>query len=703
LPPTYPIKSNQDFMNIEPHEHKYKALVSALPDLVARISKTGIYLDFSPSSQCSSFGNQDLTGKSIYESGIPKEIVDQSMYYINRALKTGELQIYEQTVKIENCIHTEEVRITASGVDEVLMIVRDITEPKQTEIALQQSNERLRSSEYLLNAMFMESAVAIAITDIDGNFVRTNPCYQKIVGYSEQELQHLRFVDITLNDDVSENLRLRDLVLNNQCESYQMEKRFVRRDGTLVWVKATSSKIDQDNGEPPFFIGVLEDISERKQAEESLQGLVEGAAAKTGKNFLPALSEYVSKVLGVRCVLVTKLLDHHLHILAAWIDGQMQPMEPLAIANTPCKVTIQNGSFYCSDLANENFTEHVLVKQLGVVSYFGVAISNSNGERMGSLCILDDKPIRDHQRVIAILRVFAARVGSEIERQEAIDALYQLNQELESRVAERTQALQSTNQKLTMTNAELARATKLKDEFLANMSHELRTPLNAILGMSEGLMSNVFGDLNERQRRSLALIESSGKHLLDLITDILDVAKIESGKFELLTDTVAIANLCNSSMNFVKQLANQKQIHLEIVMPPDLGKIAIDERRMRQALINLLSNAVKFTPKGGKVNLTVKIQPVSATEINPNPDLQEAIIFAITDNGIGIASENIHKLFQAFTQIDSSLNRQYAGTGLGLKIVKEIVEMHGGYVHVSSQIGLGSCFSIVLPYCKLMI
>ncbi|MDX2254950.1 MAG: PAS domain S-box protein [Pseudanabaenaceae cyanobacterium bins.39] len=682
-------------------ENKHKALISALPDLVARLSGDGIYLDFSPSSECLSFGNYNLVGKSIYDTSINQEIADQSIYHIQQALQTGELQIYEQTVKIGDRLHTEEVRIIASDELEVLMIVRDITERKQTEIALQKSKERLRSSEYLLNAMFMESAVAIAITDINGKFVRTNPCYQKIVGYSEQELQHLRFTDITLNDDISENLRLRDLVLNNQRESYQMEKRFVRRDGQLVWVKATSSKIEQHNGEPPFFIGVLEDISERKQAEESLQSLVEGAAAKTGENFLPALSEYVSRVLNVRCVLVNKLIEDQLQILAAWIDGQMQPMQPLAIANTPCAMTIRNGSFHCCDLVNENFAEHLLlVQQLGVTSYFGVAINNNKGERIGSLCVLDDKPIRDYDRVVAILRVFAARVGAEIERQEAIDALYKLNQELETRVAERTQALQTANHQLTIANAELARATKLKDEFLANMSHELRTPLNAILGISEGLLSNVFGELNERQKRSLSLVESSGKHLLELINDILDVAKIESGKFELLIDSVAIANLCNSSLAFVKQLANQKQIRLETLIPNDLGKISIDERRMRQSLINLLSNAVKFTPKGGKVSLSVKVVPASDTNLLQKNNLAEAVVFDISDTGIGITTENINKLFQAFTQIDSSLSRQYAGTGLGLKIVKEIVEMHGGYVHVASQIGQGSCFSIILPYVQ---
>jgi CheY-like chemotaxis protein/nitrogen-specific signal transduction histidine kinase len=245
-------------------------------------------------------------------------------------------------------------------------------------------------------------------------------------------------------------------------------------------------------------------------------------------------------------------------------------------------------------------------------------------------------------------------------------------------------------------NSELARATRLKDEFLANMSHELRTPLNAVLGMSEGLMTGVFGDLNERQMRSLSLIETSGRHLLELINDILDVAKIGAGKLELELSSVGIEYLCKSSLNFVKQIANQKNIQLKLSINHSIKMITVDERRMRQALINLLSNAVKFTPKGGKICLEVKLQEREATELTS--ECSYAMIFSIIDTGIGISSEDISNLFQAFVQIDSSLNRQYAGTGLGLTLVKQLVEMHGGCVSVASQVGEGSSFSIVLPY-----
>lgn len=250
---------------------------------------------------------------------------------------------------------------------------------------------------------------------------------------------------------------------------------------------------------------------------------------------------------------------------------------------------------------------------------------------------------------------------------------------------------------LQRTNEELLRATRLKDEFLATMSHELRTPLNAILGMSEALQEGIFGDINDRQVRALQTIETSGAHLLDLINDILDVTKIEAGQMELACAPVEIASLCQSSLAFIKQQALKKHLQLNLKVPPHLPVVWVDERRMRQVLLNLLNNAVKFTPEGGQI--TVEVSPSSLTSERVGGDgiLPHTLRIAITDTGIGIAPEDIHKLFQPFVQIDSALNRQYSGTGLGLALVKRIVELHGGQVGLNSQIGVGSCFTVDLP------
>ncbi|CAN1211108.1 histidine kinase [Tumidithrix helvetica PCC 7403] len=273
--------------------------------------------------------------------------------------------------------------------------------------------------------------------------------------------------------------------------------------------------------------------------------------------------------------------------------------------------------------------------------------------------------------------------------------------ELYEKVQKELTAHKQTEEQLQLTNAELIHATHLKDEFLANMSHELRTPLNAVLGMTEGLQDGIFGAIEERQLNALKTIERSGYHLLELITDILDVAKIESGKMELDYAPVPVVPLCQSSLAFIKQQAFKKGIQIATNFPPDLPDLYVDERRIRQVLINLLNNAVKFTPEGGRITLEV----THKQQQKENSPLLEAegmgersfLRIAIVDTGIGIAPEDISKLFRPFIQIDSNLNRKYTGTGLGLVLVKQIVELHGGHVGLTSEVGVGSCFAIDLP------
>ncbi len=241
-------------------------------------------------------------------------------------------------------------------------------------------------------------------------------------------------------------------------------------------------------------------------------------------------------------------------------------------------------------------------------------------------------------------------------------------------------------------NTKVLEAARLKDEFLANMSHELRTPLNAVLGMAEALQEEIYGSLTPDQAKSLATIERSGRHLLDLINDILDLSKIGAGKLDLNRESVAVSSLCESSLACVQQIASNKGIRLQ---PPSLAGIPrfiqVDERRMRQVLINLLGNAVKFTETGGEVSFRVTCE---AEPTNSFPTMT----FAVIDTGIGIATEDLGKLFEPFTQIDSQFNRRQEGTGLGLALVERLVQLHGGDVLVNSTLDQGSCFAVRLPY-----
>lgn len=255
------------------------------------------------------------------------------------------------------------------------------------------------------------------------------------------------------------------------------------------------------------------------------------------------------------------------------------------------------------------------------------------------------------------------------------------NENLEQLVDKRTA-------ELSLTNTELSRVMRSKDDFLSAMSHELRTPLNAILGLSESLAEGVYGDMNTKQIQSINTIAESGHHLLSLINDLLDLAKIGAGKMELELNNANVEDVCQASLRFVMEQAQTKKIILTLAMDNKSVTLTVDERRLKQILVNLLSNAVKFTPNGGSVTLETKCDVES-----------ESLVFSVRDTGIGIATEDLKRLFNPFTQLDSKLSRLYSGTGLGLTLVLKLVELHGGSVEVESDIGKGSCFSVRIP-CK---
>ena len=295
--------------------------------------------------------------------------------------------------------------------------------------------------------------------------------------------------------------------------------------------------------------------------------------------------------------------------------------------------------------------------------------------------------IDQHDRLIGLLTHESLQLKSrpdELWREH----VSKLRQELTDRQIDQEQLIES-NYQLTISNEELIRVTRLKDEFLANMSHELRTPLNAIVGMTEGLQEGIFGVANVSQLQAVQTIERSSNHLLELINDILDLAKIGAKQIELECAPTNICELCESSLAFVKQQAIQKRIQLQIQLPQRIPNISIDERRIRQVLINLLNNAVKFTPIGGTITLNVTIE----ADIKHSSFIRLAVI----DTGIGINSVDLAKLFQPFMQVDVALNRQHNGTGLGLALVKGMVEMHGGTVQARSEVGVGSQFIVDLP------
>jgi PAS domain S-box-containing protein len=289
--------------------------------------------------------------------------------------------------------------------------------------------------------------------------------------------------------------------------------------------------------------------------------------------------------------------------------------------------------------------------------------------------------LQDYTRSdLEITERFADYAWDVIERKQMVIEIAEERNLLAKRVEERTSDLSRAN-------SNLARALRVKDEFLANMSHELRTPLNAILGLSESLSEQTAGPLNEKQQKYLNTISESGHHLLSLINDILDLAKIEAGQITLDINKVDVNSVSQASLRMIKQLAQKKNLDVSVEIDENLGLMWADERRLKQMIVNLLSNAVKFTPEGGKLGL----------QIHGDQD-ENKVSFTVWDTGIGIKQSDFERLFQPFVQLDSGLARESSGTGLGLALVAQMARLHGGSVSVGSEAGKGSRFTIVLPW-----
>jgi signal transduction histidine kinase len=231
---------------------------------------------------------------------------------------------------------------------------------------------------------------------------------------------------------------------------------------------------------------------------------------------------------------------------------------------------------------------------------------------------------------------------------------------------------------------ELETANRHKSEFLANMSHELRTPLNAVIGFSEVLHERMFGELNAKQAEYVGDIHSSGKHLLSLINDILDLSKIEAGRMELELSEFQLPDVLQTAITLVRERAMRQGIALSLEVAPDVGSIRADERKLKQVMLNLLSNAVKFTPEGGSVRVAAKLEG-------------EAIEVSVADTGAGIAPQDQALVFEEFRQVGSDRARKAEGTGLGLALTKKFVELHGGSMRLESALGRGSTFSFTVP------
>lgn len=584
----------------------------------------------------------------------------------------------------------------------IIGINYDVTTRKRAELAMQQSERDLRT-------IFDNVYDAIFVHALDGKILDVNDRALEMHGVSREQMLKMTVPEISAVNAPIE--RLPEIFQRASAgESLRFEWMGKHLGNGTVFAEDVAMRRVVLGGQDSILVTVR-NVNDRKAAELALQQQAER------ERLLRILTEQIHQSSDLQAILLTSVTE-----IRRILQVDRALLFQVQVNSPGCGIVIQEAiapqwqSLLGQTIIDPCFTVDYLqsycqgkisivhdIEAVGVVPCYAqflrqfevranLAVPVLQGNQLWGLLIVHQcsSPRQWQAWEIRLLQQLASQLAVAAKQSE-------LYHQLQSELSERRQteiSLQNANQELQLLNAELARATRLKDEFLANMSHELRTPLNAILGMAEGLQDRVFGSLNDRQLRAIGVIEHSGKHLLELINDILELAKIEAGKLDLQIAPTSVQLLCSTSLSFVKQIAYKKNIQISTAVPERIREINVDERRMRQVLINLLSNAVKFTPEGGQVTLEVKLDPI-----------RQIIQFCIADTGIGIASEDMSKLFQSFVQINSSLNRQYGGTGLGLALVKRVVDLHRGTIEVVSVVGQGSCFTVTLPYfsaCELL-
>lgn len=647
---------------LQESEARYRAIVEDQTDLICRFTPDGT-ITFANLAYCRYFnvpvGDQAISLWSLLAPDVTATVQAQ-LKTLSREVPT--ISYEEQDILSNGAarwqVWTDRAIFDATGqVLEYQSVGHDITDRKRAELALQESEAKLR--------LFVECApAAVAMFDQEMRYLVVSKRWQQDYNLGDRPLiGHSHY-------EIFPNLPQRWREVHQDClagaiKTEQMDM-LPRDNGQIDWLRWEVRPWERADGSIGGIIMMTEVITEQILAQERLRNLSDRLALAIRS--------------GAIGIWEWEIATNHLQ----W-DDRMYELYDISREDEQTILATWQSCLHPDDRrASEMALERAIAGEEEFDTEFRIITPSGQIRYIKASALVQHDDQGVPERMVGInFEITARRVMEE--------------------------QLRQSNQQLALSNQELERATRLKDEFLANMSHELRTPLNAILGLSEGLQEEVFGTINDSQSRAIATVESSGRHLLELITDILDLSKIEAGKLDLDYDDVSVHPLCTASLAFVRQMAQKKNIHLDFQVTGTLQPFFADERRLRQVLINLLSNAVKFTPDQGRVSLTVWVEPAMPPDfaslelVNCAPeaelDLPLVVAFAVEDNGIGIAASDLSRLFQPFVQLDSSLNRQQAGTGLGLALVRRIVELHHGMLTVDSEIGQGSRFTVRLPYC----
>jgi len=598
------------------------------------------------------------------------------------AIASGEPQVHELAVLRPDGrlahVHAKAVaRKDASGrIVGLLGTVQDITERKSAEAAL-------RDSEKMLSAVLENMSEGVMIADAERNVIYQNPASLRIVGFEPNNIGRIRNEDIPVNfqgwDELGHPLDAEEWPISRVVRGERVHNQVLkvrRADTGHEWIASyNGSPIYDDDGRIVVSFITIHDITERKRVERALHeshSLLQmaGRIAHFGgwsvnlADGQQAWSDEVARIHGETPGFVPSVTDGINYYAPEWRDK-------LAAVFGDC---VRHGTPFDDEM------QIITAQGRRVwVRSAGEAARDATG---------------------AIIRVQGAFQDID-ERKQAEEHVRRLNSELEQRVVERTAELESANAKLQSFSTTLSNALRVaesaeqaKSRFLATMSHELRTPLNSIIGFTDIILGGLPGPLNSEQAKQLAIVRGSAGHLLALINDVLDISRIEAGKFEVRAELFDLRAMTERVTASIKPLADKKGLTLTAVVSPSLSGIVSDRLRVEQILLNLLSNAVKFTEHGG---VTLTVDKVLGLEAPPGGAPCPAVCIRVTDTGIGVRPEDMATLFQPFRQAESGRARAGEGTGLGLAISRRLATLLGGEISAVSELAQGSTFTFTLP------
>ena len=534
------------------------------------------------------------------------------------------------------------------------LIFRNYEQQFEEREALQAAQKAVMAEEHAsmerFHAYFDHSIVGLAITSLEKGWIEVNDALCQALGYTPDELTRMTWTDLTYPEDLAPDLAQFNRMLAGEINSYAMDKRFIHKDGHLVYTRLAVSHVCKPDGSLDYVVAMVEDISDRKRSELALEN-----SAKQLRFVLDG----------------SELGFWDWDIAAGKVDRNERWAVMLGYTHSEIQYTVMQWTDFIHPEDRERAWDSIkaVIEGRSEMHRLEYRMLHKDGSIRW---ILDQASVMQRDVDGKPLRMCGTHTDITARKQDELELL-QHRHHLQKLVEAQTRELRVAKEAAETANV-------AKSAFLANMSHEIRTPLNAITGMAYILRRN---GLTAEQTDKLDKIENAGSHLLRIINDVLDLSKIEAGKFALEDTTVHIEALLANVASMLGQKARDKGLRFNIETTALPHRLRGDSTRLQQALLNYAANAIKFTEQG---HITLRVTQDAET------DDTATMRFVVEDTGIGIAPEALPKLFTAFEQADNSTTRQYGGTGLGLAITRKIAEVMGGGAGFTSVPGQGSTF-----------